>query len=112
MRGLEAFAAGGDIRIAASQAGVTARTVQRWMHDPQFRGELARLRRVALDEIRTRAAADAGAMYDQLRALALEPHGNGPVRLAAVRDALKLATVSDTEDRLQALEEALGGTST
>jgi len=106
---LEAFAAGVDVKTAAAAADVQPRTLQRWMRDdPKFRDELRRLRRVAMTEVATRAAADAGAMYDQLRKLALEPHPNGPVRLAAIRDALRIAAVSDLEDRIGALEEKLG----
>ena len=109
LRALEVFGAGGGVSLAATQAGVEPRTVRRWMRDdPKFRDELRRLRRVAMQEVATRAAADAGALYDQLRSLALEPHSNGPVRLAAIRDALRIASVSDLEDRLQRLEERLG----
>lgn len=104
-KALSALAAGGTLAEAAEAGEVTERTVRRWVRDdPLFADELTRLRLTALDAARTVAAANAEAAARRLVDLAIEAHGNANVRLAACRDVLRFAEISDLEDRIARLE--------
>ena len=108
-KALTAFAAGAATAGAAEAAGVTDRTIRRWLaDDPRFGDELRRLRRAAADEVRTIAAAHAAEAVEHLTRLATGQHSNAPVRLGAIKEMLRVVHSSDLEDRLRTLEERAG----
>jgi transposase len=106
---IAALAAGSTVREAAAKAGVGEATVYRWLHRPDFRRRVDRLRSDMLTEAAVKLAALATWTVGQLRELA--EHADGPaVRLAACRAILDNLFRANEQvgilDRLDALETA------
>jgi hypothetical protein len=110
---LATLAAGGTYAQAAAAAGVGERTVKRWVAErPDFRQELAQLRRLALEEAATVLTLAAGEAARRLCALATEAASASVLpahtRLRACVEVLAAATraheLLDLEARISALE--------
>ena len=111
---LLALACGATVEGAARQAGLSERTAYRRLGDPDFQRRLQELR---ADMVQRAAGALTAAGGEAVRAL-LELLRSSPaagVRLGAARVVLemglKLREVTETEERLTALEKRLAGES-
>jgi hypothetical protein len=110
---LATLAAGGTYAQAAAAGGVSERTVKRWAAErPDFRQELAQLRRLALEEAATVLSLAAGEAARRLCVLATAAASPSvlpaSVRLRACVEVLAAATraheLLDIEGRVAALE--------
>jgi hypothetical protein len=107
---IAALAAGGSYGEAAGVAGVTSRTITRWMAMPEFRAEVQRQRsaRVSrLSGLLLDAGDDAvGVLREELRA----DRSMDRVRAAALllSHGLRFRQHVDLEDRLAEIERRLG----
>lgn len=110
---LASLAAGATYAQAAAAGGVSERTVKRWAGErPDFRQELATLRRLALEEAATVLSLAAGEAARRLCALATEPASatvlSPATRLRACVEVLAAAgrahETLDLEARITALE--------
>lgn len=109
---IDAMLSGANQSGAASAAGVTERTLHRWLTDnPAFGDELQRRSKLALHGAALRLA---GALDQAVSVMSEIMHAPGPdanVRLRAanymVTHAIRLLELSDFERRLSALEEQL-----
>ena len=104
---LTALACGATVEGAARQAGVSRRTAQRRMADPEFLGRLSEAR---VDMVkRASGMLSAAAMESVKTLLVLQAAPNpGPVRLGAARAVLemglKVREAAELEERVAALE--------
>lgn len=114
---LAALAAGQTYRQAADAAGISERTVKRWVAErADFREELATLRRLALEDAATVLSLAAGEAARRLCSLALEPASASVLpahtRLRACVEVLAAAGRAhdqlDIDTRLAAVEVRLG----
>ena len=107
---LGALACGATQEAAAQKAGVSRATVQRRLQEPEFR---QRLKDLGSDTVKRSAAAMTAAWPEAFKAfLALLGSSVPPAtRLGAARTiyelGMKLREVTDTEERLKALEEQM-----
>ena len=94
---------------AASAAGVSERSLRRWMQDPIFETELRTARRRLLDGAINRLRASADGAVKVLDKLAHDEKAAGSVRVAAayrlLTTALQAAELQDIGERLDELEE-------
>ena len=109
---LTALACGATVEGAARQAGVSRRTVQRRMADPEFLGRLSEARADMVK--RASGMLSAAAMESVKTLLVLQAAPNsGPVRLGAARAVLeiglKVREAAELEERVSALERRVAG---
>jgi hypothetical protein len=103
-----ALACGATVEVAARQAGVSESTAYRRLADPEFRGQLQRLR---ADMVQRTTGALTAASTEAVKALLalMQPATPPPVRLGAARAVLELGTrlreSAELEERLAALEQ-------
>jgi hypothetical protein len=110
-----ALACGATVEVAARQAGVSESTAYRRLADPEFRGQLQRLR---ADMVQRTAGALTAAATEAVKALLalMQPATPPPVRLGAARAVLELGTrlreAAELEERLAALEQQVAAQAT
>jgi phytoene dehydrogenase-like protein len=113
---LAALAAGARQGEAAQAAGVHERTLRKWLAEERFAGELAGLRRVALESAALTLSLAAEESAHRLAALAndaasvavLPPHTRLRACVAVLDAATRAHSELDLEGRIHALEEAEG----
>ena len=108
-RALPVLASASSIAEAARLSDVGRRTLHRWLDDPDFRDELARLHKEAADLARGQLQ---GVMLQAVLALADSLQDSNPeIRLRAIRTALNYSVKIDYIERvhqeLQTLEDSL-----
>ena len=108
-RALPILASASSIAEAARLSDIGRRTLHRWLDDPDFRDELARLHEEAADLARSQLQ---GVMLQAVLALADSLQDPNPeIRLRAIRTALDYSVkVNDIErlrKELHALEDSL-----
>ena len=95
------------IEEAAREAGVSARTLLRWMKNPEFREEWLSARRDGLSQATARLQSAAGAAASILTKALVDP-SISPARLKAAQFVLEMAqkglAFEDIEIRLTKLE--------
>ena len=106
---LPVLASASSIAEAARLSDVGRRTLHRWLDDPDFRDELARLHKEAADLARGLLQ---GVMLQAVLALADSLQDPNPeIRLRAIRTALnysvKVNDIESLRQDLQALEDSL-----
>ncbi len=106
---ISVLARGETVARAAIEAGVSERTVYRRLAEPEFKGEVARIRGVLMDQAGGRLVASADAAIQCLQDL-LTADGE-TVRLGAARALLDLSLrvreAAEFEQRLQTVELAM-----
>ncbi len=100
-----ALVAGATYADAARAAGISTRTVRRWMKDHTFRQELQAERRDLLERARNRIAGHLDTALDRLTELT-HSQSDG-VSLRAVTKVIEWSMQDDIEQRLLALEARL-----
>ena len=108
-RALPILASASSIAEAARLSDVGRRTLHRWLDDPDFRDELAKLHKEAADLARGLLQ---GVMLQAVLALADSLQDPNPeIRLRAIRTALnysvKVNDIESLRQELQALEDSL-----
>jgi hypothetical protein len=104
---LMALACGATVETAARQAGISRRTAQRRLADPEFQRRLTQTRS---DIVKRASAMLTATMLESVKTLmTLQGPSNPPaVRLGAIRSVLeigmKLREATELEERLAALE--------
>lgn len=106
---LASLLGGLSVAQASKNAGVTDRTVYRWLSDPSFQAELRRREQEVVERTTRRLLALAETALDGLQLVLEEPGSRGAgVRLRAVQVSLeqflKFRDVFDIEERLSRLE--------
>jgi transposase-like protein len=100
------------IEEAARQAGISSRTLLRWLKDPEFREEWLSARRQSLSQATARLQNAAGAAASLLTKALVDP-SISPARLKAAQCVLEMAYKGlDSEDfdiRLTKLERTESG---
>lgn len=104
------------IARAAESAGITPRTIHRWLDDPGFRAALSAAEGENLDRATRRLLRLADKALDALESVLDDPgqNGAGNKRLAAqamLDQLFKLRELRDVEARLAGLEAAVYGNS-
>jgi hypothetical protein len=96
---------------AASDAGISRRTLVRWLREPLFRNELRRQSSLAISDATAALAAGASDAASVLRAIATNRRAPTAPRVQAARALLDLAVAFEERDaivqRLERLEAAL-----
>ncbi len=104
---------GGGVNEAAQAAGVTRRTITRWLELPEFRDELARAETETVRAASRRMARLADDALGVIESVMNDPKAGQHPRLRAaglILDAcLKWRESVSYEDRLRALEEMIYG---
>jgi primosomal protein N'' len=107
---LRALACGATHEVAAHQAGISKRTVERRMKEPEFRARLNELCSDMLKRFARTLTAASGEAIKTLLAL-LQPTNSQATRLGAARTILelgpKLRETAEFEERLAALEQQM-----
>lgn len=106
---ITALARGATYDQAATESGISARTLRRWLaEDPAFVAEVAEVRTTLLDSAVGSITAAAGEAVETLRGALTDPDGRNRVQAARVLlDALlPLRESLELEQRLSALEAA------
>ncbi len=108
-RALPILASASSIAEAARLSDVGRRTLHRWLNDPDFRDELARLHKDAADLARSQLQS---VMLQAVLALADSLQDPNPeIRLRAIRTALnysvKVNDIESLREELQTLEDSL-----
>lgn len=97
--------------VAASEAGVSERTVRRWRNDPAFRTALKDAERSMLAAAAQRAYALADGALTALDAIsrdaACDPGPRVRAAIGLLDACLKWRAAMDTEERLEAIEQRL-----
>jgi len=107
----------GSLGDAARSAGISERSLRRWMHDPTFETELRAARRRLLDGAINRLRRTADGAVSVLDTLARDEKTPASVRVAAafrlITAALQAAELQDLGERMDELEGkyAFGGQS-
>ena len=106
---LSYFLEGATVAQASENAGVTERTIYRWLNEPGFKAELKAGEQAVLERTTRRLLALTETALDSLEQVLSEPAARGSsVRLRAVQVALeqllKFRDVFDIEERLSRLE--------
>ena len=99
------------VEAAAKKAGVSDRTLHRWLNDPGFRqGYLAARRQVMEQAVGSLQRASLGAVEALVRNLKCGVPGTEVRAALVILDAgLKGVEMMEFEDRLAAVEESLAG---
>lgn len=104
-----ALAGGATHAAAAKKAGVTVRTVQRWLAEPEFVARVSEARHTFFDTAFGKLAASAGDAADALAALLADPSPG--IRLRACQTVLQAVPSwrehMELAERLAALEAAV-----
>jgi len=107
-RAVEALLAGASQDAVAAAAGVSTRTLRRWLHLPRFAVALRAAQTQAFDEALGVLRASALDGVRALREVASDPEAPPAARVAAARalieEARKAVEVDEIEGRLAALE--------
>jgi len=109
-RAIAALLATGDKNDAAEQAGVSRRTLYRWMHQDEFRAELVQAETAALDELSRQLVRLAALAVETLeRAMANAETDGQRIRAADIvlSRLLQLRELVSIETRLAALERTM-----
>lgn len=110
---VDALLAHGDQTQAARAAGVNQRTLRRWMHEPDFAAALTQAQDTVLDKVTADLVRAAGGAVALLADTVDNTDAALGLRLQAARTlldaALRWRELRSIEQRLQALEDALGG---
>lgn len=108
---LECLLSEGDITRAAIKAGVSTRSLFRWLNDAAFASEYQRLRRQAVDAAVSRLQKASVTAVDTLETLVSDPLCPHAARIAASRIILELSLkgveLTDVMTRVEALERML-----
>jgi hypothetical protein len=106
---IAALVAGQTATEAAAAAGVSARTVYRYMRDAQFRAQLAAGRAAQWAPVARRLRAGVGRALDLIEQLMNSTQTHESTRLRAavayIEMAVQLKKVTDTDERLASLED-------
>lgn len=109
---LDALAAGMTQNEAALAADTSTRTLQRWLTDDAFLLELRRLQRLASDAHVRALSAELASNRDVVVSARDDVNASWHVRLKAAAmledSLLRWLDVAEFEERLRALEDALG----
>jgi hypothetical protein len=104
-----ALASGKNIKLAAEEAGLCRRTVERKLAQPNFRRRVAQLRQQFIGLASGRMADNMAAAADQL--VALLAHDDPRLRLRAARNlivlGIRLRDSVDLSDRIRDVEAEL-----
>ena len=99
-----------SVEEAALAAGVTPRTVYRWLNEPEFAAAYREARRALVSQANARLQQAAGAAAATILKLMVDPAVTASVRIRACECVLNHANkpieIEDIEVRLAALEEA------
>jgi len=99
------------IEDAADRAGVTDRTVYRWLQDPLFVAELRAAETTALGDAIRSLIADQRSNYDVIKSIRDDRRNSAAVRLRAAvaidRSLLKWRHFQDFEERVTELEKTV-----
>lgn len=104
---LAVLAGGGTARAAASEAGVSLRTVRRWLASPAYRAHLTAQTAATVSEARERLAQTATEAVRVLADVMSDPTQPAAARVSAARHVLTAALDRDLDERLARLEEAM-----
>ena len=109
-RALQSLISGETIEVASQAAGVSERTLYRWLNLPSFKAELRGLELQVVESVGRRLVSMSEMALDSLEDVLRRPEGRGQNtrRLAAVAVLellLKWREKVDWESRLQAVEE-------
>lgn len=108
---IAAIAGGASINDAASEVGVSRRTVSRIVNSPDGKAALAELRAVALDHAATRLLGLVDAAADTLADVMADTDAGASARVAAARavlaHAVSLRELTELESRLGVVEQRL-----
>lgn len=111
IKALEILSLGGRVKAAANAAGVSERTINRWLADPTFRAELRRLEAEQLQRLGRRIMGlgelAAGALQDALGPGQPMAHRLRAADLVTSRGP-QLAELAQIVARLEAIEKRLG----
>ena len=114
-RAIEALTTTGQVTDAAKAAKVARRTVYRWMREDAFRGALAEAEAEALAALSRELVGMGTDATATIRATMADKTASPTVRLRAadivLGRLLQLRELVALEDRVQALEDKIGGTS-
>ncbi|HRW40098.1 MAG TPA: hypothetical protein P5193_00995 [Microthrixaceae bacterium] len=104
---LAILAGAGTAQAAATEAGVSLRTIRRWLATPGYRQHLTTATAATVAEARERLAATATQAVATLADVMADPSAPAAARVSAARVILAAALDRDVDDRLTRLEEAL-----
>lgn len=108
-KALSALMAGASVTDAAQQAGVSERTLYRYLADSTFDAAYRAARRRAVGQATTKLQQIAGEAVEMLRAVMTDTEASDRARVAAASKILDLAykavELDDLESRIKALEE-------
>lgn len=100
-----------SIEQAAKQAGIGARTLHRWLTDPDFQAALTEAEGAAIAEATRRLVGLSDAAITTVASLMLDKGNSPTVRLRAATSVLdyllRLRELANVEERLAALEAAI-----
>jgi len=100
-----------SIEQAAKQAGIGARTLHRWLTDPDFQAALTEAEGAAIAEATRRLVGLSDAAITTVASLMLDKGNSPTVRLRAATSVLdyllRLRELKNVEERLTALEAAI-----
>ena len=107
-RALDILLCGGDHAAAADAAGVTARTVRRWVNEPAFTDALKTAQDSQLDNTVAELVRASASAADLLRKIVSDPDAKTALRLRAAEvllsACLRWKELRDVEKRLTQLE--------
>jgi hypothetical protein len=110
-KALAALLACGKIGDAAKRAGVTDRTITRWLGEPAFRAALLNAEGEAIDQATRQLLALQPAAIGEIESILQDSSNPAAVRLRAAQAVLdyllKLRELRNVEERLAALEAAV-----
>ncbi len=110
-RAISALLACQSIEQAAKQAGISPRTLHRWLTDPDFQAALTEAEGAAIAEATRRLVGLSDAAITTVASLMLDKGASPTVRLRAATSVLdyllRLRELANVEERLAALEAAI-----
>ena len=102
-----------SIREAAGTARISERTAWRWLQDERVKAEAARLQDTVLAEATRQATTLLGEALDVLAGVMRDPLYSATARVSAARavleSGLRFSELITLEQRVEALEQKLGG---
>ncbi|HEV2125560.1 MAG TPA: hypothetical protein VGW38_22640 [Chloroflexota bacterium] len=111
-RAITALLSSPTIREAAEAAGVTERTIHRYMQEPAFQAALREAEGRAIDDAVRQLVGLASDAIETLRMILANPKVSPSVRLRAAAGVLdfmmRMREVRNVEQRLSRLEEQIG----
>lgn len=101
----------GDVTKAAEAAGVTRKTVHKWLNLPAFSTELEKAESKAFSDATRRLSGLLGRSVEELEKLLLTGDLSVPDRIRTIRTVLdlypRLRETASFDDRMSRLEEAI-----